>query len=673
MPRAVEGSSSGTVDEDGLANGITLAQPGDVAGAALTASGSVTGLFNSGADTPLTYSFNTGVALPAGLTSNQIALSYVVSANLITATAGIGGAPVFTMSLNATTGAWTFTLQGVLDHPTAGTEDDITINFGPLVQATDDDGDTVAAIGSVSVTIDDDMPAAFVADTIYADDVSGFMTSGNINFANVAGADGVGTVTFNIPVGGTLAIDTNGNQILLNGAAITLYYGSDPTILVGTTGTSANTGTLAFTLDLNPVTGTYSFVINNGPITNGSEVNFTNLAGVGGGNNLFKALGTTIAGPNDILISGSDTVNTSAQNIGIGSAQGIGGNGGGDIARFDFLADITQVTAAPSNGNTGFNYSAYYSLSSFTQELDFVNPGGSGVADFTVRIIDADNDYAFIGDAGDTFINSPFTVKIYSGDPDLPGSVVVATINSIAGVATVTGMLEGQYYVVESATPFEAVQIQGISGTRNFKLGEISIETVSDLDPFQLAVPLTGTDGDGDTAAGGISINFLPDATTTAGDNTDNILNGTNLAENLLGQGGNDTISGLGGNDLLAGGLGNDTLIGGLGLDTLSGGGGADVFVIDPSHLTLALDDLIVDYNQAQGDKIDLTDLFQMSVSDTNLANYVRITGFSLEVDVNGLTGGQTFAPVATVNGAVAGTINILFTDQNGNETNGTV
>ena len=86
-----------------------------------------------------------------------MALSYVVSAGSIVATAG--GSPVFTMTLSST-GTWEFTLEGVLDHPTSGTEDDIDIDFGNLVVATDDDGDSVTGTGSLVVTVDDDTPTA---------------------------------------------------------------------------------------------------------------------------------------------------------------------------------------------------------------------------------------------------------------------------------------------------------------------------------------------------------------------------------------------------------------------------------------------------------------------------------------------------------------------------------
>ena len=111
---------------------------------------------------PLSYAFNTaGGALLPVLTSGDVAVTYVIGANLITAEAGAGNT-VFTMALDASTGAWTFTLVRPLDHVDDGTdtENDLTINFGGLVQATDNDGDTVTATGAVSVLVDDDTPIA---------------------------------------------------------------------------------------------------------------------------------------------------------------------------------------------------------------------------------------------------------------------------------------------------------------------------------------------------------------------------------------------------------------------------------------------------------------------------------------------------------------------------------
>jgi Ca2+-binding RTX toxin-like protein len=58
----------------------------------------------------------------------------------------------------------------------------------------------------------------------------------------------------------------------------------------------------------------------------------------------------------------------------------------------------------------------------------------------------------------------------------------------------------------------------------------------------------------------------------------DDILNGTDAAERIIGDGGNDTIHGAGGNDTVDAGDGADVIAGDAGDDTLRGGGGVDLF-----------------------------------------------------------------------------------------------
>jgi hypothetical protein len=73
---------------------------------------------------------------------------------------------VFTFTLDGTSGEWTFDLEDQLDHPALNdalgddTENELTIYLGSLIQATDEDGDTVGAQSSASVQIvvDDDTP-----------------------------------------------------------------------------------------------------------------------------------------------------------------------------------------------------------------------------------------------------------------------------------------------------------------------------------------------------------------------------------------------------------------------------------------------------------------------------------------------------------------------------------
>ncbi len=75
--------------------------------------------------------------------------------------------------------------------------------------------------------------------------------------------------------------------------------------------------------------------------------------------------------------------------------------------------------------------------------------------------------------------------------------------------------------------------------------------------------------------------------------------------DTIDGGAGNDTIYGQEGDDTIDGGSGDDTLDGGSGDDTLTGGSGADTFKVAEG------DDTITDYNQAEGDIVDISDMFE--------------------------------------------------------------
>ncbi len=91
-------------------------------------------------------------------------------------------------------------------------------------------------------------------------------------------------------------------------------------------------------------------------------------------------------------------------------------------------------------------------------------------------------------------------------------------------------------------------------------------------------------------------------------------LNGTAIADNLVGGLGNDILNGLAGNDTLTGGAGNDTLDGGTGNDTMVGGLGNDTYVVDSTTdvVTEALNEGV--------------DLVQSSVTYTLAANVENLT-----------------------------------------------
>ncbi|UUT22399.1 DUF5801 repeats-in-toxin domain-containing protein [Pseudomonas sp. T8] len=258
-PTAAGAAEAGTVDEDGLANGIA-GGVGDVPGEATTASGSVTGIFQSGADVPLTYSLSSDTSGLPALSSGGVALVYSVAGDTLTAKAG--AVDVFTFSLSAA-GAYSFTLLQPLDHPAGNDENDITLNLGTLLQATDKDGDTVtAAAEKLVITVDDDTPTAngaAVTGTVDEDGLANGIAGG---IGDVAGEATVasGSVTgifqsgADVPLSYSLSSNTSGLPALSSGGVALTYS------VLGNTLTAKAGATDVFTLSLT-VAGAYTFTL----------------------------------------------------------------------------------------------------------------------------------------------------------------------------------------------------------------------------------------------------------------------------------------------------------------------------------------------------------------------------------------------------------------------------
>ena len=129
-----------------------------------------------------------GSLLPAGFTA-------VVSNGGLTLTISQGATAVLQIQLTDTiSGAYTVTQLAAIDHPVAGTEDNLQFTVGYV--ATDGDGDT--ATGSLSINVDDDTPTA--AAEASQDVPEGTTVTGTLDFAG--GADGA-TVTH---IDGTLLV-----------------------------------------------------------------------------------------------------------------------------------------------------------------------------------------------------------------------------------------------------------------------------------------------------------------------------------------------------------------------------------------------------------------------------------------------------------------------------------
>ena len=139
-----------------------------------------------------------------------------------------------------------------------------------------------------------------------------------------------------------------------------------------------------------------------------------------------------------------------------------------------------------------------------------------------------------------------------------------------------------------------------------------TIQAISSLSNSGNVVLTVFEDGDRNTlTVDGIGLNQLT-ATDFIFDASDagTTITGQNEEDDLFGGAGDDSLDGREGNDRLFGETGNDVLRGGLGDDILIGGAGADVFVLDSAFIDPVGndddDDRILDFNQAEGDRIDV-------------------------------------------------------------------
>jgi Ca2+-binding RTX toxin-like protein len=136
----------------------------------------------------------------------------------------------------------------------------------------------------------------------------------------------------------------------------------------------------------------------------------------------------------------------------------------------------------------------------------------------------------------------------------------------------------------------------------------------------------------------------------TGSEGGDDIIHGGSGNDTIYGNGGDDIIFGEGNNDTIFGGDGDDWIDGGAGNDSMTGGNGADTF-----HFVYGGDgsnevDRITDFDMAEGDILDLSDLLDnlpAVISGANLLNHLDLE----------FVGGNTIVHYE-VDGLVAGSVN---------------
>ena len=171
-----EAQVAATVLEDGLStltgdfsNGNRESGETDASDEATGLAGSLTALYETGADAPLTFTLSTTTSGLPVLFSHGEQLTYSVNGSVLTASTSTN--VVFTLTVNAN-GSWSFDLRDQLDHIDNGLNDEnfglVGINgstvpfldFSSVIVARDSDGDRAPALpaGSFTIQVQDDVP-----------------------------------------------------------------------------------------------------------------------------------------------------------------------------------------------------------------------------------------------------------------------------------------------------------------------------------------------------------------------------------------------------------------------------------------------------------------------------------------------------------------------------------
>ncbi|MGH1404766.1 MAG: DUF5801 repeats-in-toxin domain-containing protein [Alphaproteobacteria bacterium] len=223
-----------TVDETDLAP--TTAASGNIAA-------------DFGADAPGTIEGN-GTFFVGDLKSGGVDVDVTFDAQSNTYTGMAGTETIFTLVIDGATGDYTFTLEGVVDHPDATDHNDsLPLEFG--VTAKDSDDDTANAV--ITVNILDDGPVIhnkfkWVDETDLKDGPIGYTHTLGFDFGEdgAGSIDPSGTFTAHFQVGGQ-------NQPLTSGGA-DIDVATTANGYVGT----AN-GEIIFTLTIDDQTGEYTY------------------------------------------------------------------------------------------------------------------------------------------------------------------------------------------------------------------------------------------------------------------------------------------------------------------------------------------------------------------------------------------------------------------------------
>jgi T1SS-143 domain-containing protein len=614
-------------------------------------------------------------------TSNGVAITWAssISGGVQTLVGTAGSATIGTLTMNQSTGAYSFTLSGPMDHAVAGTEDVLGLSFGVTAAA----GGKTSAISTLTINVEDDAPA------VIAPQVS-----------NLAMVDTNLEIVLDVS-GSMITTDGVGGQTRLASAIQSINTLLDRYDEFG----DVRVKLVTFSTNAQSVGTTWTTVA-------GAKAQLAGLAAAGG-TNYDEALGDAITafGETGKLVG--------AQNLAYFFTDGLPTFGSGSTSQLAATSPGTPAANGTGYDQTGADTgiqtaeeALWTSFLNNNQVKSFAIAFGSGVTNTSYI-----NPIAYDGGAS---VNTNGTLVSSFDQLD---NVLAGTIQKPVGGQLVSGGLikaggsvgadggfvhhvtvEGTTYTYDPAGAGSLAVTGTNHGTFDTSTNAVTITTnaggqfVIDMDdgsytykaPASITtsvvetVNYTVSDRDGDTQASTITVN-VDRTNVVVGTTGIDTMNGTDRPDLLMGRAGDDTLNGGAGNDTLLGGdgndavnggLGNDTLSGGSGADTLDGGDGADTLIggVGADILTGGLGadvfkweladngaagapttDHISDFSAANpsagGDVLDLRDLLQGDLHGAN--NAAGNLGNFLDFNVSG---GSTTIRISTSGGFAGGT-----------------
>ncbi|HDW3103854.1 TPA: type I secretion C-terminal target domain-containing protein, partial [Legionella pneumophila] len=572
----VAGTISLVADEDNLPIGNNDTASGDAAQSNLTGTLPV----NFGADGAGSIDFQGMHGMSAVIGNDNITYNWNAGTNTLTAyrTGGtLGVNDVFKIVVNPTTGQYTFTLLAAINHHavadnTEGLVDPfVNLNYRVI----DGDGDT--AIGTLKVTIDDDIPKAFTPEEGFVSNKAGVVKVFNLdldsNIGNNVGADQPGSIRFINVVDGQQAQGIIDGELVnlttVNGQLIKLYISNDGMIITGSTATSeaaVNSGNTVFKVtmlpdnDYNLANDKYSVEMF-GKIGVINTVNFSDLAGDSpAGNVNFKIISDQDFPGYEVLITPKDrvnpddtvggTVNSSSTDISISNQWIEQGSGDSEILRLDY-GQFAIV-------NNKFNIEKHFIVNGASFEIHQIQGGPSNRASINVKAFDADDDNQLNDDPLDAITR----IVIFTSSGGVETVIADVTSDTSFGGMTfdfqgingvnITGLDDGYRVRAYTADGYNRLEIDNISSTP-FSIGGLGIQAIIDTEKeVKMTYDVRLTDSDGDSVDSSLEINIAP-SLLKVGENI-NDTSSSNVPHTV----GNDV-------GVIDGGRGADVLVGDVG------------------------------------------------------------------------------------------------------------